>query len=74
MGLEWGMQKSSELGDDFASMDISLPAGAREALEHAMEAPAVQHPADPLSYELLTPAERRELATAGVGLPTRGKF
>eukprot|EP00884_Botryococcus_braunii_P018735 jgi/Botrbrau1/5545/Bobra.0023s0028.1 len=53
-------------------MDLALPAGAREALEHAMEAPAVQHPADPLADDRLTPAERRELATAGdVGAGSR---
>lgn len=61
----WGFQ-SSVLSDDYASMDVSIPAGTREALEHALAAPAVQHPADPLSDELLTPAERRELAAAGV--------
>lgn len=61
----WGFQKSM-LSDDYASMDVSIPAGTREALEHALAAPAVQHPADPLSDELLTPAERRELAAAGV--------
>jgi hypothetical protein len=62
----------SLLPEGFADMDGGLPAGAREALENALEAPSVQHPADPLEDELLSPSERRQVARSRVSGRAQG--